>query len=84
MVKLSAETRSYAERLFEYPDVVALGGERCRRALERSPIAIADLAAAVDPAVREEVAFDDTVITAVTNITSGYPCFLQEWGANSG
>ena len=67
LVKLSAETRSYAERLFEYPDVGALDDEGCRRAL-------------AEPAVREGVAFDDTVIAAVTGITSGYPYFLQEWG----
>lgn len=67
LVKLSAETRSYAERLFEYPDVGALDDEGCRRAL-------------VEPAIREGIAFDDAVVAAVTGITSGYPCFLQEWG----
>ena len=67
LVKLSAETRSYAERLFEYPDVGALDDEGCRRAL-------------VEPAVREGIAFDDAIIAAVTGITSGYPYFLQEWG----
>ena len=58
LVKLSAEIMSYAERLFEYPDVGALDDEGCRRAL-------------VEPAVREGVAFDDTVIAAVTDITTG-------------
>ena len=45
----------------------ALDDEGCRRAL-------------VEPAVREGVAIDDAVIAAVTNITGGYPYFLQEWG----
>ena len=45
----------------------ALDGEGCRRAL-------------AGPAAREGVAFDDAVIAAVTDITGGYPYFLQEWG----
>ncbi len=67
LVKLSAEVKSYAERLFEYPEVGALDDEGCRQAL-------------VEPAVREGVAIDDAVIAAVADITGGYPYFLQEWG----
>jgi len=67
LIKLSAEARSYAERLFEYPDVGALDDVGCRRAL-------------VEPAAREGITFDDAVIAAVTDITGGYPYFLQEWG----
>ena len=67
MIRLSSESRSYAERLFEYSDVGPLGEAAIHRAL-------------VEPARRAGVAFDDAVIAAVANRTGGYPYFLQEWG----
>ena len=67
LVKLSAEAKSYAERLFEYPEVGALDDVGCRRAL-------------AGPAVKAGEAIDDDVIASVTEISRGYPYFLQEWG----
>ncbi len=67
MIRLSSETRSYAERLFEYSDIGPLDETACRQAL-------------VEPARRADVVIDVEVITAVKERTGGYPYFLQEWG----
>ncbi len=67
MIRLSSETRSYAERLFEYIDVGPLEEAECLRAL-------------AEPARRADVVFEDAVLAAVTESTGGYPYFLQEWG----
>jgi len=65
MIRLSSETKSYAERLFEYCDVGPLDETAIRQAL-------------VEPAKRLNV--NDEVITSVKEHTKGYPYFLPEWG----
>ena len=35
------------------------------------------------PALAEDVAFDPDAVTAILEITRGYPYFLQEWGKHS-
>ncbi|MCY4313581.1 MAG: ATP-binding protein, partial [Gammaproteobacteria bacterium] len=60
MIRLSSETKSYAERLFEYSDVGPLDETASRRAL-------------TEPARRAGVVFDDKVIAAVKEQTRGYP-----------
>lgn len=67
LVKLSGDAKSYAERLFEYPDVGPLDAPEAKRAL-------------VAPADEAEVVFEDAAIDAVIAQTKGYPYFLQEWG----
>ncbi|MCP4316439.1 MAG: hypothetical protein GY789_10590 [Hyphomicrobiales bacterium] len=66
-VKLSGDAKSYAERLFEYPDIGPLDAAEARRAL-------------VEPAAEANVIFKDAAIAAVIERTKGYPYFLQEWG----
>lgn len=70
LVKLSGDAKSYAERLFEYPDIGPLDPVEATRAL-REPAAVAD------------VIFNDDAIEAVIEKTKGYPYFLQEWGYQS-
>ncbi len=67
LVRLSGSAKTYAERLFEYPDIGPLEPSDVRRAL-------------VMPAARADVEFEEEAISAVVNETQGYPYFLQEWG----
>ena len=67
LVRLSGNAKTYAERLFEYPDIGALDPVEAKRAL-------------VKPAAQANVTFDDEAIAAVVRETQGYPYFLQEWG----
>ena len=66
IVGLSGQSKSYAERLFEFPRVGALSPADAERAL-------------VDPAREEGVEFTPAAIAAITAVTEGYPYFLQEW-----
>ena len=67
LFKLSGDAKSYAERLFEYPDIGALEPLDAKRAL-------------VKPAKQADVVFENEAITAIISETQGYPYFLQEWG----
>lgn len=63
-----AEARSYAERLFHYTTI--------------GPLAVADAAAAIiKPAASEGATWANEAVEAVTRSSSGYPYFLQEFGA---
>jgi len=64
---LAGESKSYAERLFNFPEVGALSAEDAAKAL-REPARAAGVA--VEPAALQEV----------FRLTKGYPYFLQEWG----
>jgi hypothetical protein len=64
---LAGESKSYAERLFSFPDVGALSEEDTAKALQ-------------DPAQAVGVAFDARALKEVFRLTKGYPYFLQEWG----
>lgn len=67
---LSGEAKSYAERLFHYPDVGALPE--------------ADAKAAIRQPVNDEGAsIDDDALAEIFQKTCGYPYFLQEWGHQS-
>ena len=67
LIKLAGNAKTYAERLFEYPQIGPLDIDGARRAL-------------VLPAQRENVQFEDDAIDKVISQTQGYPYFLQEWG----
>jgi DNA transposition AAA+ family ATPase len=67
LVRLTGEAKSYAERLFEYPEIGALSPTEARRAL-------------VQPAAAEGVTFEDAAIARIIEATAGYPYFVQEWG----
>lgn len=62
--------KSYAERLFDFPEVGAL------------PVPAATLAI-TKPAAAQGVAFEQTAVDAIVRETQGYPYFLQEWGKHA-
>lgn len=67
LVGLAGRSKSYAERLFDYPKVDKLSYEDAAIALKA-------------PAGREGVVFEKDAIDSVIRLTQGYPYFLQEWG----
>ena len=62
-----ADARSYAERLFDYWPIGALGASDAAAALTR-------------PAAEAEVQWEDEAATVVVEGSAGYPYFLQEFG----
>jgi len=70
VVGLTGRSKSYAERLFDFPEVGALSRTDAARAL-------------VEPARSEGVAFDPAALERIIDVTQGYPFFLQEWGYTS-
>ncbi len=67
VVGLSGRSKSYAERLFDFPRVGAL----------EPPDAILALRG---PARAQGADFDDEALAAILDLSEGYPFFLQEWG----
>ena len=63
----AGNAKSYAERLFDYPEIGALSQAAARRAL-------------VKPAEDLEVTFEPEAVERIIAQTRGYPYFLQEWG----
>ena len=63
----TGRAKSYAERLFDYPEIGPLDEVSARRAIEK-------------PAADAGVAFEPEALTLVLEETRGYPYFLQEWG----
>ena len=64
---LAGDAKSYAERLFDFPELGSLSDEHAREVL-------------AVPAEREGVEFTSDALDLVLNYTRGYPYFLQEWG----
>lgn len=70
LTRLAGESKSYAERLFEFPEI--------------GPLSPADAAKALqDPVVRVAVKFTKEAIVEIIRLTHGYPYFIQEWGYQS-
>jgi hypothetical protein len=67
---LAGESKSYAERLFSFPEVGALSETDAAKALQ-------------DPARQSGAAFDPAALDEVFRFTKGYPYFIQEWGYQS-
>jgi len=67
---LTGEAKSYAERMFTFPEVGSLSDEDARRAL-------------VDPAAEEGVQWEPQALDQVLALTEGYPYFIQEFGKQS-
>ena len=67
VVGLSGRSKSYAERLFDFPSVDPLSPAEAARAL-------------MEPAAAEDAAFTPEAASEIIRITQGYPYFLQEWG----
>src|SRR6266436_10316396 len=63
---LAGESKSYAERLFSFPDIGALSAGDAAKALQ-------------DPAKAVGVAFAPVALDEVFRLTKGYPYFVQEW-----
>jgi hypothetical protein len=61
------KAKSYAERLFDFPEVGPLPPEAARRAIEK-------------PAEDAGVSFEPAALDRIVEETQGYPYFLQEWG----
>jgi hypothetical protein len=64
---LAGESKSYAERLFSFPDIGALSETDAVKALR-------------EPAQAAGVIFETSALQEIFRITKGYPYFLQEWG----
>ncbi len=70
LAKLAGDAKSYAERLFDYPEIDRLDEKSGRSAL-------------VEPAKRESVAYEDGALDVILKETDGYPFFLQVWGSHT-
>ncbi len=67
---LAGEAKSYAERLFDYPEIGPLETAAAERAV-REPI-------------RDEGAeIEAEALRQIVQVTQGYPFFLQEWGKHT-
>jgi hypothetical protein len=64
---LAGNAKSYAERLFTYPQVDQLEPAAARAAL-------------VNPAKNEGVDFEEDAVREILRVTERYPYFIQEWG----
>ena len=61
------EAKSYAERLFDFPEIGPLNRQSSDEAL-------------VIPAQEEGIDFEQAALERIFNETKGYPYFIQEWG----
>ena len=64
---LAGESKSYAERLFNFPTIGPLSPEDAREALQA-------------PVQAEGAFFHEDSLDEIFRLTQGYPYFLQEWG----
>lgn len=64
---LAGESKSYAERLVNFPDIGALSALDAAKALQ-------------DPAQDGGAAFEPAALDEIFRLTKGYPYFVQEWG----
>ncbi|HWJ33919.1 MAG TPA: ATP-binding protein [Steroidobacteraceae bacterium] len=70
LVGRTGRAKSYAERLFDFPEIGPLDDAAARLALTA-------------PAEKEGVAFTSKALDAILQQTKGYPYFLQEWGKHA-
>jgi hypothetical protein len=64
---LAGESKSYAERLFAFPDVGALSEQDSAKAVS-------------EPALTSGVVIEADALAEIYRFTKGYPYFIQEWG----
>lgn len=67
LVGLAGRAKSYAERLFDFPEVGPLAADDAREALRK-------------PVRDQKVDFNTEALKEIVQVTKGYPYFLQEWG----
>lgn len=64
---LAGESKSYAERLFNFPAIGPLTESDAAKALQ-------------DPVQAVDISFEAGALKEIFRLTQGYPYFLQEWG----
>ena len=64
---LAGESKSYAERLFAFPNVGALSERDSAKAVS-------------EPALANGVVVEANALAEIHRLTKGYPYFIQEWG----
>ena len=62
--------KSYAERLFDFPEIGPLAPDAARRAIAK-------------PASDQGVAVEEDALDLIVQETHGYPYFVQEWGKHA-
>lgn len=67
IAKLSGDAKSYAERLFIFPEIGPLDEDSARNAIAK-------------PLRDDSVEISEDALQLILKKTSGYPFFLQEWG----
>ena len=67
LTRLAGESKSYAERLFDFPKIGALSDSDAYKALK-------------EPVKDADVEFAEDAINKIVRVTQGYPYFVQEWG----
>lgn len=67
IAKLAGDSKSYAERLFEFVSIDSLKYEDAKQAL-------------IHPAEAQGVSYSEDAIEYIVKITGGYPYFIQEYG----
>lgn len=67
LVGLTGKSKSYAERLFDFPRIGALNSTDAKNALRK-------------PVEKEDAEIEETALSEIYGMTQGYPYFLQEWG----
>lgn len=66
----AGNAKSYAERLFNYPEVGPLSDSDARKAL-------------LEPVIVQDARFTDEALDEIIKVTEKYPYFIQEWGYQS-
>lgn len=66
----TGKAKSYAERLFDFPEIGKLDRDAAIRAVQT-------------PAEREGAKFELSALDEILRQTQGYPYFLQEWGSHA-
>lgn len=64
---LAGDAKSYAERLFDFPEIGRLAADDAREAIAR-------------PAQSEDVELEPGALESLVERSHGFPYFLQEWG----
>lgn len=67
IAELAGDAKSYAERLFKFPQIGNLSSTDARRAFE-------------EPVVGEGLQVESAALDVVVEVTGGYPYFVQEFG----
>ena len=70
VARLAGEAKSYAERLFLYPEINALDADAAAQAV-------------LKPILGEEASIAEAALNEIVVRTKGYPFFLQEWASTA-